>query len=239
MKWFAKGIGLIAGLGLTFALLLFAVEFVAYGIDGFYETEYAKYGVLEDVQMEMEDLLYVTDEMMEYLRGDRDDLVVETVVAGEEREFFNEKEKRHMVDVQELFLAGMSARWICVIFALVAGSFFYIKKRGNTYLGGIQWGVGLFLAGIASLCLLMMQDFNKYFTQFHLIFFDNDDWILNPQTDLLINIVPEGFFRDIAFLIAGIFLATAAILWIGSGIWKKRIHRSLMQVEGLEQDRGM
>lgn len=132
-----------------------------------------------------------------------------------------------MVDVQELFLAGMSARWMCIGFAVVMGFVFYKKKVGDTFFGGIQWGIGLFLASIAGLCGLMMQDFNKYFTQFHLIFFDNDDWILNPQTDLLINIVPEGFFRDTAFLIAGIFLASAAILWIGSGVWKKRIHKRL------------
>lgn len=239
MKWFAKGIGILAGLGLTFALLLFSVEFVAYEIDGYYETEYAKYNVLDDVQMEMEDLLYVTDEMMEYLRGNREDLVVETVVAGEPREFFNEKEKRHMVDVQELFLTGMHGRWLCVIFAAVMGFFLYKKKSGDTYLGGIQWGVGLFLASIASLSLLMMQDFNKYFIQFHLIFFDNDDWILNPETDLLINIVPEGFFRDIAFLIAGIFLAAAAVLWIGAGVWKKRMYHRVEQRGELEQDRSM
>ena len=33
---------------------------------------------------------------------------------------------------------------------------------------------------------------------FHKIFFDNDLWILDPATDLLINIVPEPFFMDTA-----------------------------------------
>ncbi len=227
MKWCVKGIGILAGLGLMCALLLFSVEVVAYHIDGYYEKEYTKYNVLEDVDMEMEDLLYVTDEMMAYLRGNREDLVVETIVAGEPREFFNEKEKRHMVDVQELFLTGMSGRWLCVAFAAIMGLVCHKKKAYDTYLGGIQWGIGLFLASIAGFCGLMMQDFNKYFIQFHLIFFDNDDWILNPKTDLLINIVPEGFFRDTAFWIAGIFLVSAAILWIGSGIWKKYIHKKM------------
>lgn len=54
---------------------------------------------------------------------------------------------------------------------------------------------------------LISMDFTKYFTYFHLIFFDNMDWYLNPKTDLLINIVPEGFFRDTALRIAGMFLA--------------------------------
>ena len=37
---------------------------------------------------------------------------------------------------------------------------------------------------------------------FHHIFFDNDLWILDPSTDLLINIVPEPFFMDTAGRIA-------------------------------------
>ena len=41
---------------------------------------------------------------MAYLRGNREDLVVDTVVAGKPREFFNDREKAHMVDVQNLFL---------------------------------------------------------------------------------------------------------------------------------------
>ena len=37
----------------------------------------------------MEDLLDVTDEMMAYLRGNREDLHVSAVIGGETREFFN------------------------------------------------------------------------------------------------------------------------------------------------------
>ena len=37
---------------------------------------------------------------------------------------------------------------------------------------------------------------------FHHIFFNNDLWMLNPDTDLLINIVPEPFFMDTAARIA-------------------------------------
>ena len=36
-------------------------------------------------------------------------------------------------------------------------------------------------------------------------FFDNDLWILDPATDLLINIVPEPFFADTAARIAFTF----------------------------------
>lgn len=60
---------------------------MAYWTPGYYEHEYSKYNVTEAVRMEMDDLLEVTDEMMAYLRGNREDLHVDTIVNGEPREF--------------------------------------------------------------------------------------------------------------------------------------------------------
>ena len=42
------------------------------------KKEYEKYNVTEDLEMEMDDVMDVTEEMMAYLRGDREDLVVWT-----------------------------------------------------------------------------------------------------------------------------------------------------------------
>lgn len=54
-------------------------------------------------------------------------------------------------------------------------------------------GTGLFFGLIAALAAIISTDFTKYFIMFHHIFFSNDLWILDPSTDMLINIVPEGF----------------------------------------------
>ena len=222
MKALYHAMGLIAAFCLMFVVLITSVEAVVYFNDGYFEKEYTKYNVLEKVHMEMDDLLYVTDEMMDYLKGDRDDLVVETIVDGEEREFFNAKEKRHMVDVQGLFLGAMELRKGAVVIIVLLAVALLVKKQGAVLLRMLQWGVGLFIGSMAGLALLVSTNFTKYFTYFHLIFFDNDDWILNPKTDLLINIVPEGFFRDTAYAIAGLFLVTSFILWFGAGLLRKR-----------------
>lgn len=222
MKALYHAMGLIAAFCLMFVVLITSVEAVVYFNDGYFEKEYTKYNVLEKVHMEMDDLLYVTDEMMDYLKGDRDDLVVETIVDGEEREFFNAKEKRHMVDVQGLFLGAMELRKGAVVIIVLLAAALLARKQGAVLLRMLQWGVGLFIGSMAGLALLVSTNFTKYFTYFHLIFFDNDDWILNPKTDLLINIVPEGFFRDTAYAIAGLFLVTSFILWFGAGLLRKR-----------------
>lgn len=222
MKLFYHAIGLIAAFCLMCAILVTAVEAVVYWNDGYFEKEYRKYNVLRQVPMEMSGLLYVTDEMMDYLRGDREDLDIRVSVNGRVQEFFNDKEKRHMDDVKGLFLAAEKLRACGLLAAALAGAFLLWRRQGGVLLRTLQWGIGLFLAAVGAVASLAAASFTKYFTWFHLLLFDNNDWLLNPATDRLINIVPEGFFRDTAFLIAGIFLSAAFLLWLAAGLLHKK-----------------
>ena len=85
---------------------------------------------------------------------------------------------------------------------------------------------GLFFALIAALAAIISTDFTKYFVIFHHIFFDNDLWILDPRTDLLINIVPEGFFMDTAARIGGLFAGSVLVIFALSLFFLIRNHRS-------------
>ena len=178
---------------------------------------------LSGVDMRLSDLLSVTDEMMDYLKGDRENLNVEAVIGGVQREFFNAKEKRHMQDVRELFLQGLALRRGAVFVGVLAAAFLCLKKRQAVLLRMLQWGIAGVLCTMLGLGALISMDFTKYFTYFHLIFFDNMDWYLNPKTDLLINIVPEGFFRDTALRIAGMFLAVSLLFWLMAGALRRRL----------------
>lgn len=225
MKALYHVMGLMVAFCLMAVALITSVEAVVYWNDGYFEKEYRKYHVLKEVSMEMDELLFVTDEMMAYLKGERDDLVVNTIVDGKEREFFNEKEKRHMEDVQGLFLGAMGLRRGAAVLVVLLGAALLLKKQAFLLLRMLQWGIGLFIGGMAGLVALASTDFTEYFTYFHLIFFDNMDWYLNPDTDLLINIVPEGFFRDTAYTVAGLFLAVSFILCLGTGLLRKWVRK--------------
>lgn len=183
--------------------LITSVEAVTYWTPGYYEHEYEKYNVTAAVRMEMDDLLQVTDEMMDYLRGDRDDLHVMTVVDGSPREFFNAREIAHMEDVRGLFLGAITLRRVCLAAAAVCVLLMIALKADlkRTLPRMLCVGTGLFFLLAAGIGLLIASDFSRYFVVFHHIFFDNDLWILNPATDLLINIVPEPFFADTALRI--------------------------------------
>lgn len=207
MKIFCNFLGVLCAFCLMFILLVTSVEAVVYWTPGYFEKEYTKYNVAAAVDMEMDDLLDVTDEMMAYLKGKREDLHVPTIVGGEEREFFNEREIAHMEDVQGLFLGAIFLRRLCLGIIAASIILLILAKSDIKHLlpKMICIGTGLFFFLIAALSLIISTDFTKYFIIFHKIFFDNDLWILDPSTDLLINIVPEPFFMDTAFRIAGTF----------------------------------
>ena len=203
MKLLQRLPGIVCAFCLMIVFLITSVEAVTYWTPGYYEHEYEKYNVTAAVRMEMDDLLQVTDEMMDYLRGDRDDPHVMTVVDGSPREFFNAREIAHMEDVRGLFLGAITLRRVCLAAAAVCVLLMTALKADlkRTLPRMLCVGTGLFFLLAAGIGLLIASDFSRYFVVFHHIFFDNDLWILNPATDLLINIVPEPFFADTALRI--------------------------------------
>ena len=207
-------LGLICAFSLMIVFLITSVEAVAYWTPHYYENEYTRYQVADDVHMEMDDLLYVTDEMMAYLRGSRDDLNIDTVVDGTPREFFNAREKAHMADVRNLFLGGLALRRLCLFLAAASVALLALFKVPLKHLlpRMLCAGTVLFLGVTALLAGIISTDFTKYFIIFHKIFFTNDLWQLDPRTDLLINIVPEPFFMDTAARIGALFLLCLACI---------------------------
>ena len=228
MKIFHYAVGIVASMALIVALLITSFEIAAYSDFDWYEKEYLKYGVLDALEMEIEDVMDVTHEMMDYLRGNREDLVVDTIVDGQEREFFNGKEKAHMSDVQGLFLAGIDLRLIataafvisCIVLIFSKADWKRILPRS------FVMGTGVFALVISIFAVLVATDFNKYFLLFHELFFTNDLWILNPKTDLLIRMLPEGFFFDMVIRIGVVFATSLLLLLLISGtIVAKQKHK--------------
>lgn len=213
VHWF---FGMTAILSVIVILLISSFEIGIYSDFGWYEKEYEKYNVTEDLEMKMDDVMDVTEEMMAYLRGDREDLVVWTTVNGEKQGFFNDREKAHMVDVQNLFLGGLTLRFGAIIVLVISLSgLIFTKGNWKRILPkSFLTGLGAFLVISGGLGVLFASDFNKYFFLFHEIFFDNDLWLLDPATDLMIRMLPEGFFFDMVIRIGSIFIGMLAILLI-------------------------
>lgn len=217
LQWCA---GIILGFSIIAALLITSFEIAMYSDFNVYQEEYEKYDVLSDLDMTMDDVMYVTHEMMDYLRGNGDTLSVITTVEGREQDFFNEQDRFHMAEVRDLFIGGLNIRLgacaavvLCIVFLLISRA--DIKKiipRSYWIALGIT-GVVVALIGIAA-----VVDFNAVFVQFHHIFFDNDLWIFDPAEDYMIRMLPEGLFYDMVMRIGAIFVGGLAVVLVLSFI---------------------
>lgn len=176
----------------------------------FYEKEYAREGQAQWIGMSEEDLMKTTGVLLDYMQEKREDLVVRVTVRGQEREFFNEQEKLHMVDVNAI-LRGFD------LFSLLAGCLFcaalflflWREKGGRLeFICASLWRAGaLLLLLFGALGAWAALDFTSFWTVFHKIFFRNDLWLMDPSVSLMIHLFPENFFSDFV----GEFLKKAAL----------------------------
>ncbi|MDR1531484.1 MAG: TIGR01906 family membrane protein [Clostridiales bacterium] len=224
-------LSIIFSLCLVLLIILVAVQLPMFNL-GFYSGEYDKYGIPESIGVSKEDLLAVTRHMVDYMRGKEENLQINVAVWGAERGFFNERELLHMDDVKLLVLGGLGLRNRALALLLAAGAALALlaRKERGAYLVCCRVArlTSLIVtAAAAVLIFLFAWNFNAGFTMFHKIFFSNDLWILDPRTDLLIQIVPLPFFIDISIAIAAIYIIGVACVILASCLYiaKKRVHK--------------
>ena len=217
-------LGIIFSISLITICMFSSIDLLVYGnMPGFFVGEVKKYGVLEDIRVSEEDMNIVTVQMFDYLKGRRESMAdITATIDGEPGvPFFNAKECSHMADCQGLFLAGMKIREICIYVCLGILLLMLIAWKGSGLLTLAKDMIGTtvaFLAILGLTAILLYQNFYKYFVIFHETFFDNDNWLLDPATDRLICIMPEGFFVDCVKYLGIIFGAMIVILLVVSVI---------------------
>ena len=219
--------GILLSFSVIVILLISSFEIAMYADFSVYQREYEKYDVLDDLDMKMEDVMYVTEEMMAYLRGDRDTLSVITTVEGQEQDFFNEQDRFHMGEVRDLFIGGLNIRTGAVVTALICLAFLIASKACLKKILARSYQIALGITGAAVIFIgaAALIDFNAVFVQFHHIFFDNDLWLFDPAEDYMIRMLPEGLFADMVLRIGLLFVGSLLILLIISvlaGRFKKK-----------------
>ena len=216
------------------AFLLYAVLFASAGWTvrdrGWYRREYSKYEALAAVngRMDMHDALDVTQKMIEYLCGERDQLQVRVPISGKEQPFFSRREERHLKDCRTLFIGALRLRTAAVISCMLIVLILAFLNRSLrqvvlTISGIFAPAAGVIIAAAGLAGIVISTDFDFFFIRFHQFFFNNNDWLLNPASDNLINLLPERFFIDTGIRILITFLIAAGLLCALS-VW---IHRRL------------
>jgi len=152
--------------------------------------------------------------LVDYMEGDRESIQLTVEEYGVPVEMYSEDEIHHMVDVYHLyqgFAKFQPAAIACAALILLIGR--YAKKKGlsNIPLRSFFWGLGLFALLGGGLALWAAVDFTSFWTAFHLAFFSNDLWLMDPRVSRMIRICPEHLFSGIAARMAA---KTAAMLGV-------------------------
>ena len=188
----------------------------------FYYAHIGPLGLAEQTGYTEEEIRTAFDEMMDYCLGAEE---FSTGVLA-----WSEEGKSHFTDVRGLFLFDL---WALGISAVLLMSILILSRRtgrraapiagrGPCFWAGAGLG-GLFLiiGGLASL------DFDKAFVVFHALFFPGkDNWLFDPRTDEIINILPQDFFMHCAILILAL-LTLGCVALILADLTKSRLERSV------------
>ena len=194
---------------------------------GFFAYEYQKNGTAAYLDISDAELERATEHWLAYIEDGEQDLDIVVTLGGEQRQLFNQREKDHMVDVKNLYLGALTAgRIFIAAAAAVLLAEIFVFKRLREAVSGYIIGNVVFLAVFAVLGAMAAADFTSFWTGFHHVFFSNDLWILNPETDMMIRMVPETFFFDLVMRVVMIGGGAMLLLLIAALLARWRVKKS-------------
>ena len=120
----------------------------------------------------------------------------------------------HFQEVKNLFFKLNYIFFACTLF--ISFGIYFMKKHRD--FSPLKWCSNLLLCSCLLIFTTFFINFDKAFNSFHKIFFNNDYWLFSPQTDPVINILPEEYFLHCSIFILFLILCWSIILRI---IYKK------------------
>lgn len=216
---FIRFLAFLVSLAALVSLLFFCVR-VTINNRSFFEREYTELDHARSMGMQTKELTDATMRMIGYMEGKAPDIDLTVTVNGERVSMFNDRERAHMVDVRALYqsfsrFATFTAA-VFVIFLAFSGRPISYSHKGEIRKMRIS-SAKAFLHASAAFLLIMLAvgawvliDFNSFWISFHLLFFTNDLWILDPATSRMINMMPWQLFYDIVLRAGGVFVAAWA-----------------------------
>lgn len=207
-----KAVHILAGVLLGILGLIFAsgAGLGIIALTGFpYSVDIDALGIEDSSGYDRETIQENYDAMMEYLS------------PFESREWelpslsYSESGRSHFEDCKVIFNALYIAAAVSLAALILLLIFGRLKKLSYRIAGFVTLGLP------AVLGLAMALDFDRTFTVFHKLLFSNDDWIFDPRTDEIINILPKTFFMHCGILIVACIFAMAVFFLIKGFSGKK------------------
>jgi len=204
------------------ALLLTASVSAAANCPYLYKFGFEKYDISRVSGLAPAELDKAAAGLIGYFNNDEEFINITVEKNGRPFQLFNDKEVAHLKDVKGLFRLVYKILLGTGVYALVFAAVSLFWWREKRRLGrALFFGGGLTLAVMLVTSIIMAIDFDWFFLQFHMFSFANDLWLLNPATDYLIMMFPQGFWLDAALACAAA-TAAGALISGGAGWWLMR-----------------
>ncbi|MBN2285956.1 MAG: TIGR01906 family membrane protein [Tissierellales bacterium] len=207
---------------LPMVVLLGVFEYAVFDLD-YFEAKFIENNTMVETGLELEQLLRVSQQTLDYLKDRTDTLVLYEEIDGEMIQVFEARELAHMEDVKRLFDIGFAIRNISLILLVLFGGWLFINHR-RSFWHSMRTGSIFFAALILVIGVYAWIDFDKAFVIFHKLLFTNDLWILDPTEDIMIQMLPIDFFMGIGLKTALLYTGYL-ILSIFGGTWLKNMNK--------------
>ena len=141
------------------------------------------------------DLMKICSELMRYISGKIAFLETKVTINNNLAEFYSVRSKIHMADVRNLILNFRNASFISIIVCIYSVN--KLKKIESPIKCTKKVYVKTLLATFIILSIITIfaiNNFDLFFTKFHELLFTNDLWLLDPNYDYIICLLPEKIF---------------------------------------------
>ena len=176
--------------------VVFSIKSTALNPD-FYIPKYEEMELASDIGVSTKDLNQSIRLLLDYLDDKRNDIMGHITWYGVSQETFNEKETSHMVDVKALYQNALKVAKMAFMILVLIVLYFYLNDKTLmfAYLSkGFLMAMFTFISMLVFFGFWILTDFTSFWTWFHTIFFSNQLWLLDPNTDFMICMLPETIF---------------------------------------------
>lgn len=214
----SKGLTIVMILAVFFYILTSSIAFPIL-CKPFYYAQIENLKIEEETGYTREQIVTAYSEVVDFCIGAREDFAVGELKYSEEgKDHFADCRKLFILDLGVLAVSGLTL--ICWLIIRKAVSMRCARPRNHSV--GYHGALTLLIT-FAVIGALGTIDFDKTFVIFHSLFFPGKtNWLFNPVTDEVINILPETFFMRCGIAIVGLILVQSLIFIIIDSVERAR-----------------
>ena len=195
--------------------LLLITASVTYAVNELrlYGYGFDKWDISLKTGIDRDELGSIAHQIRGYFNSTAEPLEIRATIFSEERDLFNRREIIHMKDVKHLIWGVYVVGGLSLAYLLGSASLGF-RRHGRSYAQplarNLLWGSAATAGFVLAVGLAALVGFDRLFLFFHQVSFTNDFWMLDPRSDYLVILFPEGFWYD-ATMFVGILAVMGAV----------------------------